>query len=584
MVKKLISLALLLISLMPVISWAKDNPSQDRQAKPKLQVQVNDINDDLKENVKERLKAEFSRLPQHNAETIKEWYNTSNDIVKQALKPFGYFKPQIKQQGLQHKNNEWQVAYDIKKGPPLKINTLHIKIIGQGHQNSTLRHNVKELSLQEGQRFQVDNYSDAKNRLLSVAQHQGYIKAKVVHDQIDIDLAQYTCKVAITINTGQQYFFGDVSFAKSPLNNTFLKRYVDFDKGDPFNSETLMTLQDNLGGSGYFKSVQVDPKIDKVDRDKQVPIDIDLHPNKRRRYRVGLGYGSVSGVRARAGTDWRWVNRYGHKLNADLTWPSVTRNIETHYIIPGRHPTREQYILNAGLYTLHPHGGRSQVMKVGGKYQSQYGKWQYHYGADYSYERFKTDIHPSYQHSHLVVPNVGLGWMSTQKPINIDQGARFHVLLRGTGGALSSSTEFLQTKIRGKALETIWNNNRFLVRGQLGYTWIDELDSLPLSYQFYTGGPNSVRGYDSQSIGPGRYLGELSGEYQRRVYGNWYAAAFYDAGAAVEKFNEIDNQLKRSVGLGVVWQSPVGDVQIYLAHPIDQERFVSLQVNLGPAL
>ena len=583
MIKRLLYFCVFLLVMLPIASWASDDAS-DEQSRPKLTVEVHGVDDPLQDNIREWLQAEFNRLPQHDPTTVNQWYADSDQLVNQALKPFGYFKAQVKRLGIKQDGHLWHAVYQVNKGKPLKVTHLNIRIVGSGHDNQVIRNALTKIPLHKGGRFQVDAYNDIKSQLLSVAQHQGYIKAKVTKDRVNIDLDEYNCDIKITIDTKQQYYFGNVSFSDGPLSEAFLKRYLNFEPGEAFDSSSLMNLQDNLSGSGYFRTVQVDPDIDHADSHDNVPINIQTNMNKKHRYRFGLGYGNVSGVRVKGGADWRWINRYGHQINANLTWSQVNRNVEAQYVIPGEEPTQDQYILNTGLYTLHPEGGSSKVAKIGAKFQSQQGKWQYHYGVDYSFERFKTDLHPEYQQSHILVPNVGLGWISTQKPISIDRGARFHVFLRGTGGPLSSKTDFLQTKFRGKVLETLWNDNRFSLQGQLGYTWIDNVAKLPLSYQFYTGGPNSVRGYEVQGIGPGRYLAELSGEYQRRVYGNWFASIFYDVGSAVENFADVDSEFKRSVGIGVVWQSPVGNLQAYLAHPIDRDRSVSFNISLGPEL
>lgn len=581
---QLMRLALLLVSLVAMNIWANDATSPKSTDSAQLSIQIKGVQNELADNVNKRLQAEFNRLPEHSDKTVKQWYASSAGLVKQALKPYGYFKASVKRQGIKHQDKTWQVTYRVNKGEPLQITQLNVQVVGPGKDNAAIQKVLSHIPVRKGERFQVEHYSDAKHRLLSAAQHQGYIKAKVVKDSINIDLDKYTCEINITIDTNKQYYFGEVEFTDNPIDDSVLARYVDFKQGEPFNSKTLMNLQDSLGGSGYFQAVQVDPEIDQSSEDEQVPVKVHLHSNKKRRYQFGIGYGSVSGARAKASTDWRWVNRYGHKLNASLTLSQINRNIETRYSIPGAHPSQDEYIIHGGLYTLHPEGGRSKLIKLGAKYQSQYGKWRYHYGANYSFERFKTDIHPSYQQTHILVPNIGVGWMSPRQPMKIDRGARFHVMLRGTGGPLSSKVNFLQTKTEAKVLETLWHKNRFILGGQLGYTWINDVGELPLSYQFYAGGPDSVRGYEPQSIGPGRFLGEFSAEYQRQVYGNWFGAIFYDAGTAVEQFNQIDNKLKRSVGLGVVWQSPVGNIEAYLAHPVNDDRAVSFIVDLGPQL
>ncbi len=47
--------------------------------------------------------------------------------------------------------------------------------------------------------------------------------------------------------------------------------------------------------------------------------------------------------------------------------------------------------------------------------------------------------------------------------------------------------------------------NRLVIRGDVGYTLINDKSALAPSFQFYAGGAASVRGYDFQSLGPGAF-------------------------------------------------------------------------------
>ena len=71
-----------------------------------------------------------------------------------------------------------------------------------------------------------------------------------------------------------------------------------------------------------------------------------------------------------------------------------------------------------------------------------------------------------------------------------------------------------------------------------------------------------MRGYAFQSLGPGRYLMTGSIEYQHRLINDFYGAIFFDAGNAV---NNFPINLKKGSGLGLVWASPLGPMEITAA-------------------
>ena len=109
--------------------------------------------------------------------------------------------------------------------------------------------------------------------------------------------------------------------------------------------------------------------------------------------------------------------------------------------------------------------------------------------------------------------------------------------------------------------------------------------------RFFAGGDESVRGFGYNTLGPKDELGNVIGgsnllvaslEYERWLRGNFYGVVFADAGNA---FDDLDVDPAAGAGLGLRWQSPVGPLRIYLAHPLNKsDRSVRLHIRLGADL
>ncbi len=170
-------------------------------------------------------------------------------------------------------------------------------------------------------------------------------------------------------------------------------------------------------------------------------------------------------------------------------------------------------------------------------------------------------------------------------------GRRLNFDIRGASDALGSDTSFLQLKATAKWLWSLDEKHRLILRGRLGTTIKDDLEELPVSARFFTGGDRSVRGYDFESLGPTNADGEVIGashvaeasiEFDRMLTGKWSIAAFADTGSA---FNDSNVEFSTGVGLGIRWYSPVGPLRIDFAHPLDDpDRDFRLHVVLGPDL
>jgi translocation and assembly module TamA len=211
-----------------------------------------------------------------------------------------------------------------------------------------------------------------------------------------------------------------------------------------------------------------------------------------------------------------------------------------------------------------------------------YTRWQRTIGLNYEVENYRADEEDKSRRSHLFLPNIRWSLLNAKDAINTYRGSRFTINLRGAAKSALSSVSFAQALMQYKWIYTIASDNRLILRTDLGYTAVKDLEKLPVSKRFYTGGIDGVRGYGYKSIGPGRYLAIASGEFQRRIVGNWYAAAFYDVGSASE---HIHTKFSRGAGLGIVWKSPMGALRFYLAQALSKKhKPIQVAFSFGPDL
>jgi translocation and assembly module TamA len=105
-------------------------------------------------------------------------------------------------------------------------------------------------------------------------------------------------------------------------------------------------------------------------------------------------------------------------------------------------------------------------------------------------------------------------------------------------------------------------------------------------FLFRTGGDQTVRGYAFDAIGVqqgsavvgGRYLGVVSAEATYWFQGEFGAAAFVDAGDAVDDLKEFS--LKVGYGVGFRWRSPIGPFRVDVAYGHETQS-VRLHLSVG---
>ncbi|MCC6531487.1 MAG: outer membrane protein assembly factor BamA [Burkholderiales bacterium] len=135
-----------------------------------------------------------------------------------------------------------------------------------------------------------------------------------------------------------------------------------------------------------------------------------------------------------------------------------------------------------------------------------------------------------------------------------------------------------------------------MLNGELGVG--DGLNGKPLPFfkNLYAGGVTSVRGYETNSLGPKDTLGDPIGGSRRLVLNAEFLfpfpglandksvrmSAFVDTGMIADKFDS--DAVRNSVGLAVSWISPLGPLKVSVAQPVNdkpQDRVQRFQFQFG---
>lgn len=529
---------------------------------PRVVYQIQGLNQDLMGPVQNHLDRSLQSLVHPSTEEVQFWYQHSVSDIQQTLEAYGYFKPSIKH-SLKKIDASWNANYQIFVGPPLKITTLKISV-ENAKQNPKITKLIVDFPLHVGDIFRSEVYEDAKQKLLAKVVAEGYLSASFSKHTILVNRQAYTAKLILTLNTGPRYYFGPITFKQSILNNNLLQRYIPFKSGDPYSSIQLLKLQDNLNKSGYFQNVSIpDSQLNK--QNQNLPITFILTPRPSQQYTAGIGYGTDVGVRGTLGWESRYLNKEGHRLSILSQLSKVQNSLQTTYTIPGKHPNTDNYNINFAIVRKKLTQVARTTQQLGIGSISKWKGWQRNLFLNYQIERFNYLNQPKTS-SHLLTPGINLSYSKFDNPLFALHGYQLNFRLQGASQNILSNTSFLQTELQGKYILSWDDNSRLLFRSDIGYTLTSNLANFPPSLLFYAGGSQSVRGYAYQSLGPARYLMIGSVEYQHRLINNFYGAIFFDAGNAV---NNFPINLQKGSGIGLVWASPLGPMEITAGKALD---------------
>ncbi|MDN5872582.1 MAG: BamA/TamA family outer membrane protein, partial [Nitrococcus sp.] len=438
----------------------------------------------------------------------------------------------------------------------------------------------------EGQILRQQKYSTLKENLLDAAYAIGYIDASYIRSQILVKPAQRSAEIYLILDTGPRYYFGDVTIEQNILDPRFIDKFAQVKRGTPFQTSKLLDLQIALTNSGYFKQIELQANRKKA-KNRHVPVTVKTTPEESQKYRVSLGYGTNTGPRLGLGVEFPRVTRSGHSFRTDLELSLITARLGSQYKIPIGDVASEYLDFTATVGRLIIADATSRQYVIGSSLNQNWLGGRRRLWLELRRERYFFGNGPS-QTSHLLSPGITYSRQVADDPLFTRKGYSWSLDVRGAAQRVLSSTSFLQATLSGRAVVPWAARGRLLLRADYGATAVTDFSKLPPSQRFYAGGAQSVRGYAFRTLSPtnadgkdigGRYLlvGSIEADYL--FIGDFGAAVFFDAGDAAL---DPTPSLKKGVGIGLRYRSPVGMVRLDFARPLDGRDPFRIHFSIGP--
>jgi outer membrane protein insertion porin family len=169
--------------------------------------------------------------------------------------------------------------------------------------------------------------------------------------------------------------------------------------------------------------------------------------------------------------------------------------------------------------------------------------------------------------------------------------------LRAAAEVASGDLQFYRLGYQHQWYTPLTRNTTIHLGGEIGYAGGYSSKPLPFFKNYFVGGPGSLRGYRSFSLGPQDIIGNAVGG-NRKVIGtaellfpmpgaeqdkSLRLAAFIDGGQVYS--NQIDlGEVRYAAGFGFFWSSPLGPLRLSFARPLNArsgDRVQGLQFTFG---
>ncbi|HDZ08158.1 autotransporter assembly complex protein TamA [Pseudohongiella sp.] len=520
--------------------------------------------------------------------------------VERAAQALGYYRARHEiqitpapQDGDADAANCWTLSINVTAGEPVLIGEVNVILSDQRYAN-LFNSVLSEIDIQQGDRLVHTQYEQLKSRLSAQAVDNGFFSARFTRSELAIDLQRNRADINLEFEPGERFRFGRIRISPlDGLSNTFVSRFLTFEESSDYSTDALIELRENLNDSQYFSQISVTPQLSQA-TENRVPVNVELALRPRRSYTAGAGVSTDIGPRLRLSYEDRYINRRGHRLNADLGISTLQQDPSVSYVIPLSDPVNDSLRISGGFQRLETDSYITNTYRAGVTWRSVvWDNWVQNIFVNYQAERSElTDIAAADRVEEQVNSTItGINWARTRAddPIYPTQGWRLFGQVSGAEENLLSDITFAQLYSSAKLIHSI-GPGRLLLRAEAATTLADEVLELPLSVRFFTGGDQSVRGYQFGALGATNADGDVVGgkhllvgsvEYDVPVVGGWHAAVFYDTGNSFADFNDM--KLRDSAGIGVRWRSPIGPIRLDVARGFDDGSF-RLHITMGPDL
>ncbi len=567
-----------------------------------VKVIVEGIDGERRDNVLRFLS--INRLPRAELTRgkVEQAHRLARSEIESALQPFGYYQP-VTESYLAFEGDTWRARYRVNAGPPTSITSLNLRADGEGAADAGIQAAIANSKLAVGRTLVHAEYTATRSAMLQAAYDAGYLDAEFSAAAIRVTPREHRADIELLLATGPRFYFGPTTIHQDVLDDEFVRRYLTYRQGDPFNTDRLSNLQLALSDTDYFNQVEI-----QADRESamaaagaadasegatpgaspQVPVTITARPRKTQKYTISGGYGTDTGWRGGLGVELRRLNGRGHKFRSDLRVSEVKQALSARYVIPIDDVAQDTLTFGAAVQAEEYGDFDTKNVGFGIARKDSWGVFRREFYLNAEREDFSlTDGEK--RKSDILYPGFGLTYTWADDPLRVRRGAALSFDVHGGTETLLSETDFLQLKLTGASVLSLGDRVRLLARGEWGATWVDNFADLPPSQRFFAGGDRSVRGYGYQEISPvndrrqdigGEYLAVASIEAEYLVYDDYGIAVFLDAGDAAD---DMEFDFQRGVGVGFRWLSPIGTVRLDIAHPLDDsDEDFRLHFSLGP--
>ncbi len=541
----------------------------------------------------------LKKIMQTSEKNWLSWFTDSgilnHDIVEQdsaRLAAYyhnhGYTDAKVGKPIITSKGKWIYINFDIFEGPRYKTGTVDIS----GDLITDKTSLLALTSLHKQKYFSRKTLRDDILKLTDYYAEKGYAFAEA-NPITDRDMENKRINVIIKMSKQELVHISRISIkGNSRTRDKVIRREMRVKEGGIFNASALKFSKKRLERLEYFEHVDVTPQP--TIEDNQMDIMVDVKEKATGNFSIGAGYSSVDSFMFMSEVSQNNFLGKGQRMALKANISGNSTEFDLNFTEP--HLADSNLLFGFNLfnwtreYDDYTKNSKGMALRFG---HPIWHKW--YLSATYSFDDTDlTDVLTTA--SQIIIDSMDIRYTSAVQ-LGLSKDSRNHhtnptsgiinsFTAKYAGGPLGGDSDF--TKLEGTTSyyyplpgDTTLHN-----KFSVGWAFANASNKLPVYEKFYLGGINTIRGFKAASISPRDPI------TTEKIGGGkmWYynlefifpllkeaglrGLTFFDAGNVYEEDTDWDlSDIKKSVGFGFRWLSPMGPLRLEWGYNLDPTSY-----------
>jgi len=499
----------------------------------------------------------------------------------------GYIDAKVGDPEITQKGEWFYVNFTIDEGERYKCGT--IELTGDLIADKKLLR--KKIELDKEEYFSRKVLRADILRITDYYADQGYAFAEV-NPRLDKDPERRIVNLTLNINKGKLIHVNRINIkGDTRTRDKVIRREIELKEGGIFSATKLKESHENLQRLDYFEDVNISPEPT-LDED-QLDLNVEVKEKATGKFSIGAGYSSVDHMTFMGEISESNLFGRGQRLSFSANTSSKSNQFNIDFTEP--HILDSKLLLGFNVYSWKRDYDDYTKKSKGAGIRAGWPIWEklrfnFSYGYDHTdlevadINTTSYEIRDSMDYHITSAVKVGLSRDTRDRPYAATKGSQNTLTVKYAGGPLGGDNSF--TKVEAS---TGWYLPAPLIKSttihaalSAGQIFGNSRGHLPAFEKYYLGGTGTIRGFDVGHISPiDPATGDrIGGDKMFYINLEYIFPLVKEQGLMGVIFHDIGNvygtdqvwhisRVKRSVGAGIRWLSPLGPLRLEWGYNID---------------